>query len=294
MGARQPRSPQLPTCSVLGSCPGKVERRCNSGWRPARLAPRGGPLVSRAEKGTFTFSPPWGAEGCCAEKENVPFSARPPAHSPHPLGVTRSVPSPTGDDPARCPGGRLLWGASLEGQASAGSGAALGTKASGQGRPGNGAGARPCPWAKGSLQAARGRGRRGNATARPRGTRQHHDGGRHGAAASTHQDSGRGRWATRQRASDVKVSCFDSGAEALILVGRRLPPRRVLCGSHKCGTVHLGPLLGRPPPLLSTVGDYTHPGVEARLTSEAVPVTILESVRSGGVASGCLRVQDDG
>jgi len=27
------------------------------------------------EKGTFTFSPPWGAEGCCAEKENVPFSS---------------------------------------------------------------------------------------------------------------------------------------------------------------------------------------------------------------------------
>ncbi|HUT34099.1 MAG TPA: hypothetical protein VNE39_11495 [Planctomycetota bacterium] len=34
------------------------------------------PRDLRAEKGTFTFSPPWGAKGYCAEKENVPFSAR--------------------------------------------------------------------------------------------------------------------------------------------------------------------------------------------------------------------------
>ncbi len=33
--------------------------------------------AARAEKGTLTFSPPGGAEGRCAEKENAPFSALP-------------------------------------------------------------------------------------------------------------------------------------------------------------------------------------------------------------------------
>jgi len=109
------------------------------------------------------------------------------------------------------------------------------------------AAARPCSWARGGWQAAHGRGRRGNATARPGGMRQHHGGGRHGAAASTHQNSGRGRWATRQRGSDVRVSCLDAGTEALISEATDL------------GTVHLGPLVGGPPPHLSTGGDSTHP-----------------------------------